>query len=65
MKINDDEAIKKILESQYINVLPPQHLKTSIMRTIELVKIFEELCSLYTKGILYLFRQWKIEGGKS
>lgn len=65
MEINEEEVIKRLLEAQYIDVLPPQRLKVSIMRTIEFINTVKELCFLYTKGTLYLLRQWKSEGGKS
>jgi len=65
MEINEEEEIRRLLESQYIDVLPPQRLKVSIMRTIEFINTFKELCFLYTKGTLYLLGQWKTEGGES
>lgn len=62
MENNEEEAIKRLLESQYVGVLPPQHLKASIMRTIDFLKTLKELSLLYTKVPLYVLKQWKIKG---
>ena len=57
MEINEEEEIKRLLESQYIDVLPPEHLKASIMSMIEFIKMLKELGLLYTDGLLSVFRQ--------
>jgi len=57
MGINEEEEIKRLLESRYIDVLPPEHLKASIMSMIEFIKTFKELCVLYTDALLSIFRQ--------
>jgi len=55
--INEEEEIKRLLESQYIDVFPPEHLKTSIMSMVEFIKMLKELGLLYTDGLLSVFRQ--------
>jgi len=57
MGINEEEKIKRLLESQYIDVLPPEHLKASIMSMVEFIKMLKELGLLYTDGLLSVFRQ--------
>lgn len=57
MGINEEEEIKRLLEAQYIDVLPPEHLKASIMSMIEFIKMLKELGLLYTDGLLSVFRQ--------
>lgn len=57
MGINEEEEIKRLLESQYIDVLPPEHLKAGIMSMIEFIKMLKELGLLYTDGLLSVFRQ--------
>jgi len=57
MEINEEEEIKRLLESQYIDVLPPEYLKASIMSVIEFIKMLKELGLLYTDAILSVFRQ--------
>ncbi|MEA3358997.1 MAG: hypothetical protein U9R17_06285 [Thermodesulfobacteriota bacterium] len=64
MEINKEEKIKSLLEAQYADVIPPENLKISIMRTIEFIKILKELGLLYTKGTMYLLKQLKTEGGE-
>lgn len=53
--MNEDEAMKRFLESQYTDVYPPQRLKVAIMQTIEVIKTLKELCLLYTKASLSTF----------
>ena len=64
MGINEEEEIKRMLESQYEGVLPPETLKAKIFANIELMKTLKELSLLYTGGLLYALGQWKTEGGK-
>ena len=62
MKTSEDKIIRRLLESEYTDVLPPQHLKASIMGMIELIKTLKELVLLYTKVPLDLFSQSKPKG---
>ena len=64
MEINENEEMKRLLESQHEGVLPPQTLKPRVFATIELMKTLKELSLLYTGGLLYALGQWKREGGK-
>lgn len=57
MEINEEEEIKRLLESQYIDVLPPEYLKASIMSMVEFIKMLKELGLLYTDALLSAFRQ--------
>lgn len=65
MEINEEEKLKRLLESQYADVMAPQRLKASIMSTIEFIKTLKELALLYTEVPLHLLSQHKIEGGES
>jgi hypothetical protein len=57
--MNEDEAIKRLLESRYIDVYPPQRLKATIMQTIEFIKTLKELCLLYSEASFTTL--WNIE----
>ena len=61
---NEDEIIKRLLKSQYADIMPPQHLKSSIMGAIELIRTFRELALLYTEVPLRLIGQHKTKGGE-
>ena len=65
MQIKEDETIRKLLESQYTDVIPPQRLKSSIMGMIEFIKTLKELALLYTEVPLRLLSQHKTEGDES
>lgn len=62
MMTSEDEIIRRLLESQYADAMPPQRLKAGIMGTIELIKTLKELALLYTKVPLDLLSQLKPEG---
>ena len=59
---SENEIIRRLLESEYTDVLPPQHLKASIMGMIELIETLKELALLYTKVPLHLLSQLKPKG---
>ena len=65
MHNKEDEIIKRLLESQYADVMPPQRLKSSIICTIEFIKTLKELALLYTEVPLRLLSQHKTEGDES
>jgi hypothetical protein len=62
MMTSEDEIIRRLLESEYTDVSPPQHLKTGIMGMIELIETLKELALLYTKVPLDLLSQLKPKG---
>ena len=64
MEMDENEEMKRMLESQHEGVLPPQTLKPRVFATIELMKTLKELSLLYTAGLLYALGQWKRQGGK-
>lgn len=64
MEIDENEEMKRILESQHEGVLPPQTLKARVFATIELMRTLKELSLLYTAGLSYALGQWKRQGGK-
>lgn len=64
MEINENEEMKRLLESQHEGVFPPQYLKARVFATIELMKTLKELSLLYTGGLLYALGRSKREGGK-
>ena len=62
MMTSEDEIIRRLLESEYTDVLPPEHLKAGIMGMIELIETFKDLVLLYTKVPLDLLSQSKPKG---
>ena len=64
MKISEEEKLKRLLESQYADVMPPQRLKANIMGMIEFIKTLKELALLYTEVPFHLLSQNKTEGGE-
>jgi hypothetical protein len=62
MMTSEDEIIRRLLESEYTDVLPPQHLKAGIMGMIELIITLKELALLYTIVPLDLLSQSKPKG---
>ena len=65
MHNKEDEIIRKLLESQYTDVMPSQRLKSNIMGMIEFIKTLKELALLYTEVPLRLLSQHKTEGDES
>ncbi len=65
MHNKEDEIIKRLLESQYADIMTPQRLKADVMGMIEFINTLKELALLYTEVPLRLLSQHKTEGDES